>query len=580
MSVPVYARYKHAFTEALAKALGVDAPQVAEQVKPAEPAHGDLSFATFPLAKSQKKAPPAIATALAHGMSAAGMEVVAAGPYVNARFTVQPFTGEVIESVRAAGERYASSDAGAGKSVVIDYSSPNIAKPIAFHHVRSTVIGHALANLNRSQGFKVEGVNYLGDWGKQFGLVAVGFQEYGDPARRGDMAHLVEVYVKANARAEADPAFDERAREFFRRMEENDPEALKLWQELRDTSLRDFARIYQRLGVAHEHVEGESRYQGKMDAVIEEIRRTVGVKESQGALIVDMPYADGEPPVLLKKNDGSTLYATRDLAAAIDRHERFHFHRSLYVVASQQALHFKQLFAVLKRMGKEWADRCLHVAFGMVKGMSTRKGTVVLLNDVLEEAKNRALEKVNENVAAGKIQTADPERLAEQIGLGAIVFGDLKNRRIVDYTFDWEEVLSFEGHTGPYLQYAHARACNVLRKAGVKLDVASRAELGGYDAALLSLPEEQALVRVLARLPEAVEEAVEQSEPSIVSRHVLDVAAAFSRWYTLGNQDRDKRVLVEGHDALRAARLALTDAVRLTLRAGLSLLGIGTPDTM
>ena len=572
MSVPVYERYKHAFTEALAKALGMDAQQVADMVKPAEPAHGDLSFATFPLAKAQKKAPPAIATALARSVSVPGLEVVAAGPYVNARFNVTPFTGEAIEAVREAGERYGWSDAGAGKSVAIDYSSPNIAKPIAFHHIRSTVIGHALANLYRSQGYRVEGINYLGDWGKQFGLVAVGFQEFGVPERRGDMAHLVEVYVKANSRAEADKAFDERAREFFRRMEENDPEALKLWQEFRDTSLKDFAHIYERLGIRHERVEGESRYQGKMEAVIEEIRRTVGVKESQGALIVDMPYGEGEPPVLLKKNDGSTLYATRDLAAAIDRYERFQFHRSLYVVASQQALHFKQLFAVLKRMGKEWADRCVHVAFGLVKGMSTRKGTVVRLADVLDEARNRALEKVKDNVAAGKIQTADPEKLAEQIGLGAIVFGDLKNRRIVDYTFDWEEVLSFEGHTGPYLQYAHARACNVLRKAGVGLDA--------YDAALLSLPEEQALARVLARFPAAVEEAVEQNEPSILSRQMLDVAAAFSRWYTLGNQDRDKRVLVEGNDALRAARLALTDAVRLTLRSGLSLLGIATPDTM
>ena len=580
MSVPVYARYKQAFTEALARALGVDVQQVADQVKPAEPAHGDLSFATFPLAKAQKKAPPAIATALARGVSVEGLEVVAAGPYVNARFNVAPFSGEVIEAVRSAGERYGASDTGAGKSVAIDYSSPNIAKPIAFHHIRSTVIGHALANLYRSQGYRVDGINYLGDWGKQFGLVAVGFQEYGVPERRGDMAHLVEVYVKANARAETDKPFDERAREFFRKMEEGDPEALRLWKEFRDTSLQDFARIYRRLGVQHEHVEGESRYQGKMDAVIEEIRRTVGVKESQGALIVDMPYADGEPPVLLKKNDGSTLYATRDLAAAIDRYQRFHFHRSLYVVASQQALHFKQLFAVLRRMGKEWVDRCTHVSFGLVKGMSTRRGSVVLLDDVLEEAKNRALEKVNENVAAGKIQTSEPELLAEQIGLGAVVFGDLKNRRIVDYTFDWEEVLSFEGHTGPYLQYAHARACNILRKAGAQFELSRAAELGGFDAALLALPEEQALVRVLARLPAAIEEAVEQNEPSIVSRHMLDVAAAFSRWYTLGNQDRDKRVLMEGQDALRAARLALTDAVRLTLRSGLSLLGIATPDTM
>jgi arginyl-tRNA synthetase len=499
---------------------------------------------------------------------------------VNARFQVVPFTSEVIEAARSAGERYGHGDAGAGKTVVIDYSSPNIAKPIAFHHIRSTMIGHSLANLYRSQGYQVEGINYLGDWGKQFGLVAVGFQEYGDPARRGEVAHLVEVYRQANQRAEKDPAFDERARDFFRRMEANDPEALALWREFRETSIRDFDRIYRRLGIQHEEVEGESRYQGRMEAVIEEIRGTVGVKESQGALIVDMPYGEGEPPLLLKKNDGSTLYATRDLAAAIDRYERFRFHRSLYVVASQQALHFKQLFACLKRMGKEWADRCVHVSFGMVKGMSTRKGTVVLLDDVLEEAKSRAMEKVMENIAAGKINTEDPNLLAEQIGIGAVVFGDLKNRRIVDYVFNWEEILSWEGHTGPYLQYAHARACNILRKANAAFDVTRAAELPGFDAALLALPEEQALVRVLSRVPIAIQEAVEQNEPSLLSRLLLDVAAAFSRWYTLGNQDHDKRVLVEGNDALRAARLALTDATRLALRSGLTLLGVGTPDTM
>jgi arginyl-tRNA synthetase len=274
----------------------------------------------------------------------------------------------------------------------------------------------------------------------------------------------------------------------------------------------------------------------------------------------------------LKKNDGTTLYATRDLAAANDRHERFHFDRSLYVVATDQALHFKQFFRVLERMGKPWAERMVHVNFGRVHGMSTRKGSVVLLNDVLDEAKARAWEKVQENVKADRIHTEDPELLAEQIGLGAIIFGDLKNRRATDYTFEWDEVLTFDGHTGPYLQYAHARACNVLRKGGEAP--------ASYDARLLSLPEEQALVRLLARLPEVVQDAADQCEPSLVARLLLEVGAAFSRYYTLGNQDKTKRVLVEGDDATRAARLALTDATRATLAAGLTLLGVATPENM
>jgi arginyl-tRNA synthetase len=572
MSTSAYSRYRAAFVEALAQSLGVPASEIDAQVKPADPAHGDLSFPTFPLAKAQKKAPPAIAAGLAQNLKVPGLEIMAAGPYVNARFSLLPFTAEVIDAERAQGTRYGGGDSGAGKTVVMDYSSPNIAKPIAFHHIRSTVIGHAVANLHRALGYRVEGINYLGDWGKQFGLVAVGFQEYGDPAKRQDMAHLVKVYVQANQRAEKEPAFDERARDFFRRMEANDAEALALWKEFRETSIRDFLRIYARLGIRFEHIEGESFYQGRMEPVIEEISRTVGIKQSEGALIVDLPYEENEPPVLLKKNDGSTLYATRDLAAAIDRYERFHFDKSLYVVATDQSLHFRQLFRVLKAMGRDFVDRMVHVNFGRVHGMSTRQGNVVLLTDVLDEARARALTLVKNNIAEGKIQTDDPEALAEQIGLGAIFFGDLKNRRATDYTFDWDEILNFTGHTGAYLQYAHARACNILRKGGGAPTT--------YDASRLTLPEEQAVLRAIARLPVVVQEAADQQEPSYVARWLLDLAAEFSRYYTLGNQDRAKRVLLEGDEPLKQARLALTDATRAALAAGLTLLGIATPENM
>ncbi|WP_141621638.1 arginine--tRNA ligase [Myxococcus sp. AB036A] len=573
MSTSVYSRYRAAFAQALATALGVPAADIEAQVKPAEPAHGDLSFATFPLAKAQKKAPPAIAAGLAQSLSVPGLEIKAVGPYVNARFPILPFTAEVIDAARGAGIRYGGDeDAGRGKTVAIDYSSPNIAKPIGFHHIRTTFLGHCIANIYRALGWRVEGINYLGDWGKQFGLVAVGFQEYGDPARIDDMGHLVEVYVKANKRAEAEPEFDEKARAFFRRMEAGDAEALKLWNQFRDTSIKGFKKIYARMGIEFEHIEGESRYQGKMDAVVDQIAKKPGVKESQGALIVDLPYAENEPPILLKKNDGSTLYATRDLAAAQDRYERFQFDKSLYVVAQDQALHFRQVFRTLKEMDLPWADRAVHVAFGRIHGMSTRKGQVVQLNDVLDEARDRVSVKVRENVEAGRIQTDDADALSEQIALGAIAFGDLKHKRASDYTFDWDEVLSFEGHTGPYLQYAHARAVNVLRKGG--------GAPASYDAALLTLPEEQALLREIMRLPEVVRDAAEQYEPSLVARLLLDVASALSRYYTLGNQERDKRINVEGNDALRSARLALIDAARVTLAAGLTLLGIPTPDNM
>ncbi|MGZ6161937.1 MAG: arginine--tRNA ligase, partial [Myxococcaceae bacterium] len=495
-------RLLEAFASALAAAVGQPVETIRAQVKPAEPEHGDLAFPTFPLAKQLRSAPPKIAADLAGRVSVPGLEIAAAGPYVNARFESRSFVSGVLSEVRGAGPGYGATDAGRGKTVVIDYSSPNIAKPIGFHHVRTTLIGHAIANLYRSQGWRVEGINYLGDWGKQFGLVAVGLREYGDPARRGEMAHLVDVYVKANARAEQDPAFDAEARAFFRKMEQGDPEARALWTELRETSLRGFLPMYERLGIRFEHIDGESLYEDRMDAVIEEISRTVGVKESDGALIVDLPYAEGEPPVLLKKADGSTLYATRDLAAAEDRWGRFHFDRALYVVARDQSLHFAQVFRVLKAMGKPWAERCIHVAFGRIMGMSTRAGKLVLLADVLDEARARALEKVRDSAASGRIHTDDPERLAEQVGLGAIIFGDLKNRRNTDYTFDWDEVLEFDGHTGPYLQYAHARACNLLKRGGGTPPTA--------DATLLALPEEQQLARTLARFPVQVRAAVEQ----------------------------------------------------------------------
>jgi arginyl-tRNA synthetase len=569
---PVLLRYRSAFVKALAEALNTPAEELDAQVKAADPQHGDFSFPTFPLARALKKAPPAIAADLAGRVQVEGLEIAATGPYLNARLAHLPFTREVLDDVAAQGESWGGSREGEGRTVVLDYSSPNIAKPIAFHHIRSTVLGHALANLHRAHGWTVEGINYLGDWGKQFGLVAVGFEAYGDPARKHDVRHLVEVYVAANKRAKEDPAFDAQARDYFRRMESGDEKALALWKELREVSLADFKKIYSRMGVHFEHYEGESFYQGRMEPVIDALREKPGVKTSEGALVVDLEFGENEPPMLLKKSDGSTLYATRDLATAIDRWERFHFDRSLYVVATDQALHFRQLFRVLGAMGKEWADRLHHVNFGRVGGQSTRRGNLTLLSEVFDEARDRALEKVRENQAAGKLEAPDPEQLAEQIGIAAVFFGDLKNRRTTDYEFRLTDFLEFDGHTGPYLQYAHARACNVLRRAGGKPTSA--------DPGRLTLPEEAALVRLIASFPVVTRDAVEQLEPSLVARHLLEVAAAFSRWYTLGNQDRTKRVLVEDDDALREARLILVDATRATLASGLKLLGIATPETM
>lgn len=576
----VLSQYRSDFAGALAKALNVPLAEVERQLKPADPQHADFAFPTFALAKSLKEPPPAVASRVASQLNLPGFEISAAAGYVNARIRPMPFAGQVIDAVRAEGAGYGGSKVGAGKTVVIDYSSPNIAKPIAYHHIRSTAIGHAIANLHRATGYSVQGINYLGDWGKQFGLVAVGFKEWGDPARKHEVAHLVDVYQKANKRADGDKKtqippdteFDESARAFFRRMEAGDADALAFWEEVRRTSLEDFKKVYKRLGIDFEHYEGESRYQGKMEAVIDEIRAKPGVRESEGALIVDMPYADNEPPVLLKKTDGSTLYATRDLTAAIDRFQRFQFTKSLYVVATDQSLHFRQVFKVLELMGKDWAKRLTHVNFGRVHGMSTRQGNLKLLSEVLDEATARALEKVKENIAEGRMHTDDPGTLAEQIGIGGIIFNDLKNPRTTDYTFRWEDILNFEGHSGPYLQYAHARTLSILAKGG--------GTPKQYDAALLTMPEEQALLRGIAKFPSVISDAVDAHEPSLLARHLLEVAAEFSRYFTAGNQDRSKRILLDEDSPLRASRLALTDAVRVTLANGLHWLGLATPERM
>lgn len=557
----VFASYRQRFVDAVAAALGVPPSAIDARVKLAELERGDFSLRE-----------PTHAQRLAAELRVDGLELFAAGDFLNARVKTAELARAVIDDAHTQGDRFGHGDCGTGKTVIIDYSSPNIAKPIGFHHIRSTVIGAAIARLYRSQGWRVEGINYLGDWGKQFGLVAVGLQELGDLSRKSDVRYVLDIYVKASARAKQDPDFDGRARSFFRRMEDGDAAALELWRELRDVSVASFREIYGRLGIAFEHYEGESTYQGRMQPVIDEIAGTIGTEISDGALIVNRAPGATGPPVLLRKDDGTTLYATRDLTAAGDRYERFRFDRALYVIAADQDLHCRQFFDVLARLGKPWAKSLVHVSFGRVHGMSTRLGQITLLADVLDEAKARALEKVQANIASGRMQSDEPQRLAEQIGVGAIVFGDLKNRRQTDYRFDWEQVLSFEGHTGPYVQYAHARACNVLRKAG--------ATTGSFDAARLVLAEERAVVRAIALLPVAMRSAVANDEPSEVTRQVLELAAAFSKWFTLGNQAPEHRILVEGDKALRATRIALTCAVQTALRVGLTLLGIAAPERM
>lgn len=567
-------RYENAFAAAIAKAAGVAEEEIRPHVRTPEEGRGDLSLPCFPLAKALRAPPPKIAAAIVGKIEPTPLfsGITAVGPYVNARISPAHLVSTVAPEIRALGDAFAACDLGGGAYVVIDYSSPNIAKPLGFHHLRSTMIGNALARIHRALGYRVAGVNFLGDWGKTFGILAEAFRRFGDRARleAEGISYLLELYVEANRLKEEDPGFDAAARAMFVAQESGDPEALGLWRAFRETSLAEFRRIYDRLGVTFEHIEGESRYRDGMDAVIAEISRTVGTREDQGALVVDMAYAEGEPPMMLRKSDGATLYATRDVAAAEDRFARFGFAKSLYVVGVEQKLHFEQLRRALRAMGHEWADRMTHAWFGRVHGMSTRKGNVVFLADVLDEARERALAKMRE---ASDERVDDIEAVAEQVGVGGVVFGDLKNLRTTDYTFDWEEILNTRGFSGICVQYAHARCRSILRKGG------GAPAPGDVDWSLLAADEEVALVKELARIPGAVIAAGAELEPSRLARAVYEAARAWNRYQQVGSADRGLRVLCD--DApLRAARLALVDAVRIALRRGLELLGVPAPEAM
>lgn len=572
-----FGRRRSAFIDAVASALGEPREQVEPYVRVPEQEHGDLSFPTFHLAKTLRTPPAVIAARVGRNANAEGMEFVEAGAYVNARFDTASYARDVIDTATVEGPAYGTSPSGEGRAVVIDYSSPNIAKPIGYHHIRSTVIGNALARIHKAHGWRVEGINYLGDWGTQFGMVAVGVElTPGLDARDATIAQLVQAYIRATrASQEGDErGILPRARGFFARMEAGEEGALAFWKSIRERSIENFERVYARLGVHFDRYEGESRYDRAWTSrTIDDVSRTLGVEESEGALIVRLPGM--EQPVLLRKSDGTSFYATRDIAAAIDRHDRFGFDRSLYVVALDQSLHFKQVFGVLAGMHPDWASRCVHVGFGRVHNMSTREGKLVLLDDVLDEAVARAKEKAA-SATAGKVNRMASEGVLEEtanaVGIGAIIFGDLRNSRTTDYDFDWDRILDFEGQTGPYVQYAHARAAGVLRRGGVGVP-------SSYDSGALTLREEAAVVRVVAAFPEAMEAALVECEPSRVAQYLLTLATAFARWYALGNNDEGSRILC-GDERKRDARLALTEAVRITLAAGLDVLGIAAPSAM
>nr|WP_308691381.1 arginine--tRNA ligase [uncultured Terrisporobacter sp.] len=530
---------------------------------------GDYAFPCFKLAKVFRKSPNMIAADLAESIEAKGeiSKVIPLGGYVNFFVNKSQLAESVIKDVLTKKENYGHSDLGQDKAVVIDFSSPNIAKPFHIGHIRTTVIGNALYKIYDSQGYNVVRVNHLGDYGTQFGKLIVAFKLWGnkEAVEANPIPELLKLYIQFHEEAEKKPEMEDEARAWFTKLENGDEEAKALWQWFRDESLKEFARVYDLLDIEFDSYAGESFYSDKMDFVIEKIKEKGLLKQSQGTNVVDLEEYN-MPPALITKNDGSTLYMTRDLAAAIYRKNTYDFEKCIYVVGSQQSLHFQQLFKVLELMGFEWAKDLIHVPFGMVAleegTMSTRKGRVVFLEDVLKQA----IEKTRETVLSKNPNAKNVDEIAKQVGVGAVVFQELSNSRIKDYTFSWERTLSFEGETGPYVQYTHARCCAVLRKANEEVSTDINYEL-------LSDGDAAEVLKVIGSFNKSIVSAMRRNEPHIVTRFVLDLAQAFNKFY------HDNPILVEDEE-LRKARLALVAATRQTLENGLNILGMHAPERM
>ncbi len=555
-----------ALSAAIDGVLGVE--QIAAIIeKPKSSDLGDLAFPAFQLAKTLRKSPQIIAGEIAEKIDTKGFEkVIAVGPYVNFFLDKNATASEVIREVLTEGEHYGDANIGQGGNVPIDMSAPNIAKPFSIGHLRSTVIGDSIAKIYEKLGYQPIKINHLGDWGKQFGHLITAYKKYGDEATitANPIDELLKLYVKINAEAKEDPEVDEEGRQWFLKMEQGDEEALRIWKWFSDVSLIEFNRIYGKLGVSFDHFMGESFYSDKMDAIVEDLESKNLLHESKGALIVDLEKYNLNP-ALIKKTDGATLYITRDLATAAYRKKTFNFVKSLYVVGGEQTNHFKQLKAVLKEAGYDWSDDMVHVPFGMVtqggKKFSTRKGHVVKLEMALDEAVDRA----EKQIEAKNPNLENKEEVAKQVGVGAVKFYDLKTDRNNGYDFDLDEMVSFEGETGPYVQYAHARIQSILRKANRKVDI-NNISLAVSDA------EAWEIVKALKEFPNVVKRAADNYEPSVIAKYAISLAQAFNKYYA--------HVRILEDDAQLDGRLALISATSIVLKEALRLLGVAAPENM
>lgn len=537
---------------------------------------GDYAFPCFKLAKTLRKAPPVIAGEIAASLGGNQVfeKVEPVNAYINFFLSKDEIAKETLNAVISEGDSFGTSDKGKGKTVIVEYSSPNIAKPFHIGHIRSTVIGNSIYKIYKALGYDMIRINHLGDYGTQFGKMISAYRRWGnkEDVEREPIKTLLGYYTKFHEEAENDPTLEEEARSIFAKLEKGEPEEVELWQWFRDESLKEFNRVYSMLGIEFDSYNGESFYSDKMPRIEKELEDKGLMQESRGAQVVDLEDC-GLGTALIKKSDGSSLYITRDIAAAVYRKETYNFFKNIYVVASQQTLHFQQLFKILELMGYEdVASGSIHIPFGLVSledgTMSTRLGRVVFLEDVL----NSAVAKTKEIIAEKNPDAENIDEIASQVGIGAVVFNELSNNRIKDYTFKWDTVLNFDGETGPYVQYTHARCASLLRRAGE--EVASKAKaLTGVNFDYIGSENAHELIKLLYAYPDVVENAGEKYEPSIVTRHIVDVAQAFNRFY------HDEHIITDNEEE-KTAKIALVLATKAVIKNGLALLGVHAPDRM
>lgn len=548
---------------------GIDKSEIDALVQPAkDTALADYCLPCFKFAKTMRKAPQVIALEIVATIPKDELieSVEAVAGYVNFKLSKASFAKSVVVDAFAKGEDYGASNEGDGKTICIDYSSINIAKPFHMGHLSTTAIGASLYKIYNKLGYNVVGINHLGDWGTQFGKLIVAFKKWGDKAdieARG-VRGLLDIYVKFHKEAEKDESLNDDARRWFKLIEDGNQEAMELFLWFKDLTLKEISRTYDRLHVKFDSYAGESFYNDKMQPVLDEIASKGLSESSEGATVVKFPN-DEMPPCLLIKADGATLYATRDLAAAFYRKETYDFYKSLYVVAYQQNLHFKQLFKVIDMMGYDWAKDMEHVAFGMVSmedgKLSTRDGNVVFVEDVLDKARDKALEIIN----AKSPDLENKEQVAEMVGTGAVIFGVLSNNRIKDIVFSYDKVLNFDGETGPYVQYTYARCCSLFKKIG---------EIGdNCDYDTLKKDDAYELIKLIEKYPTVLKEAGKRYEPSLVTRHLLAIASQFNKFYIEQN-------IMNSVESERNARLKVVKVTRDILRSGMALLGIDCPEQM